>query len=55
MHAEPSQDWNVFKQIFTQHWDGFQRVYPRYNQRYYAGLVHKMLAGVNLLRRGAVR
>lgn len=43
MIAEPSRDWNVFKQIFVEHWDGFKRVHPRYNQRYYDGLVDKML------------
>ena len=43
MIAAPSQDWNVFKQIFVEHWDGFTHVYPRYNTRYYAGLVDKML------------
>jgi hypothetical protein len=43
MLAAPAQDWNVFKQIFGEHWDGFTRVYPRYNTRYYAGLVDKML------------
>jgi hypothetical protein len=44
MTAAPTPDWNVFKQIFAHHWDGFKRVYPRYDQRYYDGLVHKMLA-----------
>ena len=44
MTAELTPDWSIFKQIFAQHWDGFKRVYPRYNQRYYDGLVHKMLA-----------
>jgi hypothetical protein len=34
MIAAPSQDWNVFKQIFVEHWDGFNRVYPRDNKRY---------------------
>ena len=43
MIAEPLQDWNVFKQIFVEHWDGFKHVYPRYNTRYYDGLVDKML------------
>jgi hypothetical protein len=43
MLAEPSRDWNVFKQIFVEHWDGFKRVYPRYNTRYYDGLVEQML------------
>ena len=35
--------WSVFKQIFAEHWDGFKRAYPRYNRRYYDGLVAKML------------
>ena len=43
MMAEPSRDWNVFQQIFVEHWDGFKRVYPRYDTRYYDGLVDKML------------
>jgi hypothetical protein len=44
MPAAAPPDWHVFKQIFAQPWEGFQRAYPRYNQRYYNGLVHKMLA-----------
>jgi len=44
MHAAPAPDWHVFKPIFTQHWDGFKRGEPRYDRRYYDGLVHKMLA-----------
>jgi len=43
MIAAPSQDWNVFKQIFAEHWDGFKHVHPRYNTRYYDSLVDKML------------
>jgi Putative transposase/Transposase zinc-binding domain len=43
MTADHTPDWNVFKQIFSQHWAGFTRVYPRYAQRYYDGLVDKML------------
>jgi hypothetical protein len=43
MIVAPSQDWNVFQQIFVEHWDGFKRVYPRYDTRYYDGLVDKML------------
>jgi Putative transposase/Transposase zinc-binding domain len=35
--------WNIFKQIFAEHWDGFTRAYPRYQTRYYAGLITKML------------
>jgi hypothetical protein len=43
MIAAPEQDWNIFKQIFVEHWAGFTRVYPRYHTRYYDGLVDKML------------
>jgi hypothetical protein len=35
--------WNIFKQIFAEHWEGFQRVYPRDATPYYDGLVDKML------------
>jgi len=38
-----AQDWNVFKQIFAEHWDGFKHVHSRYNTRYYDSLVDKML------------
>jgi hypothetical protein len=41
--AAPSEDSNVFKQIFVDHWDGFKHVHPRYNTRYYDGLIDKML------------
>jgi hypothetical protein len=44
MMAEPSRDWNVFQQIFAEHWDGFTRAHPRYQTAYYNGLVAKMLA-----------
>ena len=43
MIAAPSQDWNVFQQIFVEHWDGFKRVYPRYHTPYYDDLVDKRL------------
>src|SRR5438445_3370584 len=54
MMAAPSRDWNVFKQIFAEHWDGFKRVYPRYNTRYYDGLVDKMLACGNPAKMGSI-
>jgi hypothetical protein len=44
MMSPPSGDWSVFKQIFADHWDTFQRVHPRYQTSYYNGLVAKMLA-----------
>ena len=43
MLVAPSRDWNVFKQIFAEHWDGFTRAHPRYQTAYYHGLVAKML------------
>jgi hypothetical protein len=43
MIVEPSRDWNVFKQIFVDHWDGFKQCRPRYDTPYYEGLVDKML------------
>jgi Putative transposase/Transposase zinc-binding domain len=43
MTAAATPNWNVFKQIFAEHWDGFTRVYPRYQRSYYDGLVEKML------------
>jgi len=43
MTAAVPPAWNIFKQIFAEHWDGFTRAHPRYKTRYYAGLVAKML------------
>jgi Putative transposase/Transposase zinc-binding domain len=43
MTATAPPAWNLFKQIFTEHWDGFKHVHPRYNTRYYDSLVDKML------------
>jgi Putative transposase/Transposase zinc-binding domain len=44
MLAAPSGDWSVFKQIFADHWDTFQRAPPRYQTPHYEGLVATMLA-----------
>jgi hypothetical protein len=44
MLAAPSRDWNVFQQIFAEHWAGFTRAHPRYQTSYYNDLVAKMLA-----------
>ena len=43
MIAAPSRDWNVFKQIFAEHWDGFTHAHPRYQTSCYDGFVAKML------------
>ena len=54
MMAEATPDWNVFTQIFAEHWNGFKSVYPRDNQRYYDELVHKLLACGNPDRMGYI-
>src|SRR6266568_785706 len=43
MYAEVTPGWNVFKQIFTEHWEGFKPFRPRYHTPYYDDLVDKML------------
>jgi Putative transposase/Transposase zinc-binding domain len=43
MMSAPTRDWNVFKQIFAEHWDGFTHAHPRYQTSYYDDLVAKML------------
>jgi len=43
MIAATPPAWNLFKQIFAEHWDGFKHIYPRYDTRYYDSLVDKML------------
>jgi len=52
--AEPSRDWNVFKQIFAEHWDGFKHAHPRYQTSYYDDLVTKMLGCGNPDRMGYI-
>jgi hypothetical protein len=34
MMAQPSGDWSIFKQIFTEHWDAFTHAHPRYRTPY---------------------
>jgi hypothetical protein len=43
MTVESWRHWSVFKQIFADHWSVFKQTHPRYNTRYYDGLVEKML------------
>src|SRR5262252_7951283 len=43
MTAAAPPAWNLFKQIFADHWDGFQGAHPRYERRYDDGLGEKML------------
>jgi hypothetical protein len=54
MLAAPSRDWNVFTQIFADHWEPFQRAHPRYQTRYDDGLVAKMLDCGNPAKMGYV-
>jgi hypothetical protein len=44
MLTAPARDWNVFKQIFADHWEAFRQAQPRYQTAYYADLVAKMFA-----------
>lgn len=54
MLTAPARDWNVFKQIFTDHWDTFRQAHTRYQTPYYDELVAKMLACGNPQRMGYV-
>jgi hypothetical protein len=54
MLTAPAQDWNVFKQIFADHWDTFRAAHRRYQTAYYDDLVAKMLACGNPQRMGYV-
>ena len=40
---ESRRDWNVYKQIFSDHWDSFKEKHSRYAKQYYDYLVQKML------------
>jgi Transposase zinc-binding domain len=54
MLAAPARDWNVFKQIFAEPWDGFTHAHPRYQTSYYDGLVAKMLGCGNPEKMGSM-
>src|SRR5712691_3483034 len=46
---------SVFKQIFSDRWELFQRAHPRYQTSYYDGLVAKMLGCGNPEQMGVRR
>ena len=54
MLAAPTRDWNIFKQIFADHWNGFTHAHPRYQTAYYHDLVSKMLACGNPDKMGSI-
>src|SRR5712691_9694700 len=54
MMAASSRDWNVFKQIFADHWEPFQQAHPHYQTAYYDSLVAKMLACGNPEKIGSI-
>src|SRR5712692_6803940 len=54
MLVAPARAWNVFKQIFADHWEAFQHAHPRYQTSYYEGLVAKMLACGNPEKMGYI-
>jgi len=51
MKAEEVKGWNVFKQIFSEHWEGFKNRYPRYSEGYYEEQAERMSRVVATLRR----
>ncbi len=44
MNDKEKPGWNVFKDIFSDHWEGFKREHSRYDTNYYNELVQKMLS-----------
>jgi hypothetical protein len=54
MAAEVIVGWNVFKEVFTEHWEGFKQFRPRYDTPYYDDLVDKMLRCGNPDQMGSV-
>lgn len=54
MLVHPSGDWNVFKQIFADHWEAFQHAHPRYQTSYYDALVAKRLDCGNPAKMGYI-
>ncbi|MCP4252167.1 MAG: transposase [Candidatus Scalindua sp.] len=43
MEVIQKQGWNIFKQIFSDHWEEFKKVFSRYATEYYDEVVGKML------------
>src|SRR4030095_8721085 len=54
MYAEVTPGWNVFKEIFTEHWEGFKPFRPRDDTPDYDDLVDKMRRGGNPDQMGSV-
>jgi hypothetical protein len=54
MMAASSRDWNVFKQIWADHWEPFQQAHPHYQTAYYDSLVATMLACGNPEKIGSI-
>ncbi len=43
MEIKERKDWNVYKQIFFDNWEGFKKKYPLFDKKYYDDLLDKML------------
>jgi hypothetical protein len=54
MIAASPPAWNVFKQVFPEHWDGFTHAHPRDRTRYDDGLVEQMLGCGNPDKMGSL-
>ena len=44
MRTEVVNGWNVFKQIFTEHWERLKKKYPKYSEGHYEEQGKKMLS-----------
>jgi hypothetical protein len=52
LEAGQKAGWNIFKQIFADHWEEFKRVHLLYDKPYYDDLVEKMLGCGNPKKMG---
>lgn len=55
MEEQERRGWNVFKQIFHDHWDGFKKAYPSYGEAYYEEVVKKMMGCGNAEEMGYIK
>lgn len=54
IYTNERKDWNIFKEIFSEHWDGFKEKHARYNTKYYDSVVNKMLSCGNPEKMGYI-
>jgi len=44
MRVQETRGWSIFKEIFSENWEGFKMEHSGYDNSYYEGLVEKMLS-----------